>query len=78
MIKYLIYWVKCTHKWEDLTIKCHVSDALHHMDQAEYGTHYIIIYPDLITLRELYPWYIYKQIVENNEIVLVNPFYEAT
>jgi hypothetical protein len=37
----------------------------------------MIIYPDLDTLRELYSNYIYKQIEENNEIVLVNPFYET-
>jgi len=64
--------------WENQTINCHVSDALYLMDRAEYGAHYLIIYPDLITLRELYPAYIHKQIVENNGIVLVNPFYETT
>jgi hypothetical protein len=37
----------------------------------------MLIYPDLITLRELYSNYIHKQIEENNEIVLVNPFYET-
>ena len=54
------------------------NDALHHMTQAEYGAHYIIIYQDLGTLRELYSNYIHKQIEENNEIVLINPFYETT
>jgi hypothetical protein len=48
------------------------------MNQAEYGAHFMIIYPDLETLRELYSNYVYKQIEENNEIVLVNPFYETT
>ena len=54
------------------------NDALHHMTRAEYGTHYIIIYQDLGTLRELYSNYIHKQIEENNGIVLINPFYETT
>jgi len=37
-----------------LTIHCHVNDALDHINQAEHGAHYIIIYPDLDALRELY------------------------
>jgi hypothetical protein len=57
---------------------CQVNDVLHHMSQAECGAHYIIIYPDLDTLREIYSNYVHKQIKENNEIVLVNPFYETT
>jgi hypothetical protein len=60
------------------TINCHVNDALDHMNQAEHGAHYMIIYPDLDTLRELYSSYIHKQIKENNEIVMINPFYETT
>ena len=56
---------------------CHVNDVLDHINQAGYGAHYMLIYPDLITLRELYSNYIHKQIEENNEIVLVNPFYET-
>jgi hypothetical protein len=59
-------------------INCHVDDALHQINQAEYGAHYIIIYPDLDTLREIYSDYTYKQLKENNEIVLINPFYETT
>ena len=57
---------------------CHVDDALEQINQAEHGPHYIIIYPDLDTSRELYSNYVHKQIKENNEIVLVNPFYETT
>jgi MEDS: MEthanogen/methylotroph, DcmR Sensory domain len=59
-------------------INCHVNDAFDHINQAEHGVHYIIIYPDLDTLRELYSKYVYKQIKENKEIVLINPFYETT
>jgi hypothetical protein len=32
----------------------------------------------LFTLRELYSNYAHKQIEENNETVLINPFYETT
>ena len=59
-------------------INCYVNDALEQINQVEYGAHYIIIYPDLTTLRELYSNYICKQIEDNNEIVLINPFYETT
>src|SRR5919202_3889134 len=59
------------------TTKCLTDDVLHHMNQAEYGAHYMIIYPDLETLRELYSSYVQKQIEDNN-VVLVNPFYETT
>src|SRR5215212_11567007 len=62
---------------ENPVMNCHVNDALDLINQAEYGTHYMIIYPDLDTLRELYSDYIGKQIKENNEIVLINPFYET-
>jgi DcmR-like sensory protein len=63
--------------WSNLTTACDVNDALRHMDRADYGVHCMIIYPDLNTLRMLYPQYIRKQIEGNNEIVLVNPFYET-
>jgi hypothetical protein len=51
---------------------------LHLISEAEYGAHYIIIYPSLRSLRELYSNYVMKKIEENNEIVIVNPFYETT
>ena len=57
---------------------CHVDDALHHMNQAEHGAHFMIIYPNLDMLRELYSNYIHKQIEGNNGTVLINPFYETT
>ena len=59
-------------------INFHVYDALNQIIQAEYGVHYIITYPDLFTIRELYSSYIKKQIEENNEMILINPFYETT
>jgi MEDS: MEthanogen/methylotroph, DcmR Sensory domain len=59
-------------------LNCHVNDVVDHVSQAEYGVHHLIIYPDLATLRELYSSYIGKRIEENDEIVLINPFYETT
>jgi hypothetical protein len=58
-------------------INCHLSDALDHINQSEYGVHYMIVYPNLNTLRELYSNYTHKQIQDNNTIVLINPFYET-
>jgi hypothetical protein len=62
---------------ENMITDCHVDEALSHINQAEYGVHYMIIYPNLDTFRQLYSDYTYKQLKENNEIVLVNPFYET-
>jgi hypothetical protein len=59
-------------------MSCHIDDALSHMNQVKHSAHYIIIYSDLDTLRKLYSSYIDKRIKENNEIVLINPFYETT
>jgi hypothetical protein len=56
----------------------HIDDALEQVNQAEHGAHYIIIYPDLDTLRQLYSNYVHKQIEQNDEMVLINPFYETT
>jgi hypothetical protein len=39
-------------------IDCQANDALDQMSYVEYGVHYIIIYPDLFTLRELYSAYV--------------------
>jgi hypothetical protein len=59
---------------ENPLMNYHVDDALELLNQAEYGAHYIIIYPHLDTLRELYSNYVGKQIEDNNEIVLMNHF----
>ena len=56
----------------------HVEDAASELSKEEYGIHCMIIYPDLATLREFYSYYIKKQIEQNNEIVLISPFYETT
>jgi hypothetical protein len=45
---------------------------------AEYGVHYLVIYPDMITLRRIYSYYAKMQLEDNNEIVLILPYYETT
>ncbi len=57
----------------------YVNEAVNQIIQAEYCSHYLIVYPDLTTLREMYSQYIQRQIKNNNnEIILITPFYETT
>ena len=54
------------------------NDVLKQLRQAEYGAHYIIVYYDMMTLRQLYTGYIKTQLEYNNELVLILPYYETT
>jgi hypothetical protein len=63
---------------QDLLENHYVNETVNQIIQAEYCSHYLIVYPDLTTLREMYSKYIQKQINENNETILINPFYETT
>lgn len=53
------------------------GNILEQLIQAEYGAHYIIVYPDIMTLREIYSGYIKSQIENNKEIVLILSYYET-
>ncbi len=55
-----------------------IESVLEQLNQTEYGSHYIIVYPNLANLRELYSRYIKTEIEENDMIVLILPFYETT
>jgi hypothetical protein len=46
--------------------------------QSEIGSHFLIQYPDLQTLREMYSHYIKSAVPDDNEIVVILPFYETT
>ena len=48
------------------------------MKLSEYGIHYLVVYPDIITLRRIYSYYTKTQLEDYNEIVLIIPFYETT
>jgi hypothetical protein len=54
------------------------NDVLKQLRKAEYGAHYIIVYYDLMTLRQIYLRYIKTQLEDNNELVLILPYYETT
>lgn len=47
------------------------------ISNTDYGVHYLIIYCDLVTLREFYSYYIQRQIEERNELVQIASFYES-
>ena len=55
-----------------------INHTLEIMLQADYGSHYIIVYPDLFTLRRIYSNYSKIQLENKNDIVLLLPFYETT
>ena len=51
-------------------------EAAETLSKSEYGLHCLLIYRDLITLREFYANYIQKQI-NDNELIQILPFYET-
>ena len=51
---------------------------LDELNQTEPGGHYILIYDHLIIFRQIYPYYTKKQLEENNELILLLPYYETT
>jgi hypothetical protein len=51
-------------------------DIAQKLYESEGGSHYLVLYHDLVTYREMYSQYI-KAALSNNEIVLVLPFYET-
>ncbi len=53
------------------------KNIIEQLKQAEYGAHYIIVYPDMMTLREIYSHYIKDQIEDKKEIVLILSYYET-
>jgi hypothetical protein len=48
------------------------------MRLSEYGVHCLVVYPDMNTLRRIYSYYTKMQLEDNNEIVLIVPYYETT
>ena len=47
------------------------------MKLSEYGVHCLVVYPDMNTLRRIYSYYTKMQLEDNNEIVLILPYYET-
>lgn len=53
-----------------------MEDAVTTISNADYGVHCLVVYPDLVTLREFYSFYIQRQIEEKDEVVQLALFYE--
>jgi hypothetical protein len=51
---------------------------LEKLKRVRQGSHYIVVYPDLLTLRKIYSQYTRRQIEEKKEIVLILQHYETT
>jgi hypothetical protein len=45
--------------------------------KSEIGSHFLVEYPDLATLRELYSYYTKSALNDGNETVVILPFYET-
>ena len=53
------------------------TETLEELKAANHGSHYLIVYPDIATLRKIYSSYIKTALDERNEFVIVLPYYET-
>jgi hypothetical protein len=54
----------------------HAEKISKELRRSEVGSHLVIEYPDLPTLREMYSYYVKSALYDGNEIVVILPFYE--
>lgn len=47
---------------KETTDSLKVEGAVNIISDANYGVHYLVIYPDLLTLREFYSYYVHKNV----------------
>ena len=56
----------------------HPLEVSQELKKSAFGAHFLVIYPNLSTLREMYSYYVKSALSdEGNEIVLVLPFLET-
>ena len=56
----------------------HALEVSQELRKSSFGVHFLVIYPDLSTLREMYSHYVKSALSDQgNEIVLVLPFLET-
>lgn len=55
-----------------------VNETLDAIKESETGTHGLLVYPDITTLRAIYSHFTKIQLEDKNEIVLILPYYETT
>lgn len=53
-----------------------VNETLDAINESETGTHCLMVYPDIMTLRAIYSRFTKQQLEDKNEIVLILPYYE--
>ena len=54
------------------------KDIQKDIENTSPGAHHLIVYPDTATLRQVYSSYIDTALNDNNETVILFPFYETT
>jgi len=54
-----------------------VNEALDALEESRTGVHCLMVYPDLPSFRAIYSTYTKIQLENNNEIVLILPYYET-
>ena len=55
----------------------HAEEISQELRRSEAGAHFLIVYPNLQTLREMYSHYAKSALFEGDEIVVILPFYET-
>jgi MEDS: MEthanogen/methylotroph, DcmR Sensory domain len=60
------------------TFQGFAEEISNELRESEIGSHLLVQYPDLPTLREMYSHYIKSTVPGDNEIVVILPFYETT
>ena len=63
--------------FEDDIIKMQLENASDTISESDYGTHTLIVYPNLDILRKFYSYYVKKRVEERNEVIQLAPFYET-
>ena len=64
--------------WNRSRIPSGVSKGLDSCKESLPGSHCLMVFPDLMTLRGVYSHYTKMQLEDSNEIVLILPYYETT
>jgi hypothetical protein len=58
-------------------LRGYAEDISKDLRKSEIGSHLLVEYPNLLTLREMYSQYTKSALYDGNEIVVILPFYET-
>ena len=59
------------------TLNGYAEEISNELRKSEIGSHLLVEYPDLLTLREMYSHYTKSALDEGTEVVVILPFYET-